>query len=309
MCLNHSVAKPINSYTHPLNLDQVNELREILEHENFEFKTKEYTIFSARKDHLNISVYQKGPKVLIQGKKTEEFVRFTLEPRILGEAKLGYEEELNPEMFEPHFGIDESGKGDFFGPLVIAGAYTDKNLTRSLLDEGIADSKKITDTRIKKLSKIIRDSPGIEHEIIIIGPKKYNELYSKIGNLNKLLAWGHATCIERLCEKRPDCERALSDQFARSSVLTSSLGERGKNIEIQQRTKAESDIAVATASILARDAFVTWIDKATEQFGFPIPKGASNKVQETGEKLVAQHGTQILQEVSKTHFKTAKNWL
>ncbi|NCG26815.1 MAG: ribonuclease HIII [Verrucomicrobiales bacterium] len=303
------MAKPINSYTHPLNLDQVNELREILEHENFEFKTKEYTIFSANKDHLNISVYQKGPKVLIQGKKTEEFVRFTLEPRILGEAKLGYEEELNPEMFEPHFGIDESGKGDFFGPLVIAGAYTDKNLTRSLLDEGIADSKKITDTTIKKLSKIIHDSPGIEHEIIIIGPKKYNELYSKIGNLNKLLAWGHATCIERLCEKRPDCHRALSDQFARSSVLTSSLGERGQNIKIQQRTKAESDIAVATASILARDAFVTWIDKATEQFGFTIPKGASNKVKETGEKLVAQHGTQILQEVSKIHFKTAQNWL
>jgi len=303
------VAKPINSYTHPLNLDQVNELREILEHENFEFKTKEYTIFSASKDRLTVSVYQKGPKVLIQGKKTEEFVHFTLEPRILGEAKLGYEEELNPEMFEPHFGIDESGKGDFFGPLVIAGAYTDKNLARVLLDEGIADSKKITDTKIKKLSKFIRKSPGIEHEIIIIGPKKYNELYSKIGNLNKLLAWGHATCIEKLCEKRPDCNRALSDQFARASVLTSSLGKRGKKIKIEQRTKAEADIAVATASILARDAFVTWIDKATEQFGFSIPKGASNKVQEAGEKLVAQHGTKILVEVSKIHFKTAQNWL
>ena len=301
--------KPINSYTHPLNLDQVNELREILEYENFEFKTKEYTIFSASKDHLNVSVYQKGPKVLIQGKKTEEFVRFTLEPKILGEAKLGYEEELNPEMFEPHFGIDESGKGDFFGPLVIAGAYTDKNLTRSLLDEGIADSKKITDSKIKKLSEIIRNSSGIEHEIIIIGPKKYNKLYSKIGNLNRLLAWGHATCIERLCEKRPDCKRALSDQFARSSVLTSSLGERGKTIKIEQRTKAESDIAVATASILARDAFVRWIEEATEQFGFSIPKGASSKVKEAGEKLVAQHGTQILHEVSKIHFKTAQNWL
>ena len=162
---------------------------------------------------------------------------------------------------------------------------------------------------IKKLSKIIRKSPEIEHEIIIIGPKKYNELYSKIGNLNKLLAWGHATCIEKLCEKRPDCNRALSDQFARASVLISSLGKRGKKIKIEQRTKAEADIAVATASILARDAFVTWIDKATEQFGFSIPKGASNKVQEAGEKLVAQHGTEILVEVSKIHIKTAQNWL
>ena len=116
--------KDINSYTHPLNHNQVNELRGILEQENYEFKSRDYAVFSAKKDKLNVTVYEKGPKVLVQGKGTKDFIQFTLEPKVLGFAKLGYEEELYPKMFEPHFGIDESGKGDFFGPLVIAGAYT-----------------------------------------------------------------------------------------------------------------------------------------------------------------------------------------
>ena len=168
------MAKEINSYTHPINETQVNQLRDILEQENYEFKHKDYAIFSAKKNRLNITVYEKGPKVLIQGKDTKEFVKFILEPKILGFAKLDYEEQLFPKMFEPHFGIDESGKGDFFGPLVIAGAYTDKNLARSLIDAGITDSKKISDSKIKKLSKIIKESSGIEYEIILISPEKYN---------------------------------------------------------------------------------------------------------------------------------------
>lgn len=301
--------KEINSYTHPLNLDQVNELRGILEQENYEFKNKDYAIFSAKKDRLNITVYEKGPKVLIQGKETKNFIQFTLEPKILGFAKLGYEEELYPEMFEPHFGIDESGKGDFFGPLVIAGAYTNKALTRSLIDAGVTDSKKVSDKKIQKLSHIIKNSPGIEYDIIVISPSKYNELYKSIGNLNKLLAWGHSKCIENLCTKKPDCQRALSDQFAKSSVLESSLGKMGKTINLEQRTKAEEDVAVATASILARNHFVEWMDLASKQYNIEIPKGASMKVKEAGDFLVKSHGIGVLSKIAKLHFKTAQNWL
>ena len=301
--------KEINSYTHPLNLDQVNELRGILEQENYEFKNKDYAIFSAKKDRLNITVYEKGPKVLIQGKETKNFIQFTLEPKILGFAKLGYEEELYPEMFEPHFGIDESGKGDFFGPLVIAGAYTNKALTRSLIDSGVTDSKKVSDKKIQKLSHIIKNSPGIEYDIIVISPSKYNEIYKSIGNLNKLLAWGHSKCIENLCAKKPDCQRALSDQFAKSSVLESSLGKMGKNINLEQRTKAEEDVAVATASILARNHFVEWMDSASKQYNIEIPKGASMKVKEAGDFLVKAYGVGVLSKIAKLHFKTAQNWL
>ena len=111
----------MTSHTAALTPDQVEILRRALERDGFEFSAKEHALFSARKGKLNVTVYQKGPKVLIQGKETEDFIRFTLEPEVLGEARLGYEEILQPEMFAPHFGIDESGKGDYFGPLVIAG--------------------------------------------------------------------------------------------------------------------------------------------------------------------------------------------
>ncbi len=293
------------SYTRALTPAQAETLRSLLRERGFEFKEKPYTLFAAAKGKLNIAVYEKGPKVLVQGKETEEFVRFTLEPEVIGEAELGYEEERDPEMFEPHFGIDESGKGDFFGPLVIAGAYTDRGSARALIDAGVMDSKKISDGKIKKLAKLIRETPGLDHEVIMIGPRKYNELYAKIGNLNKLLAWGHAAAIERLCEKRPACARALSDQFARPTLIKQKLGPRGRGITLQQRTKAESDIAVAAASVLARDKFVWWMEGASEKFGLELPKGASAAVKKAARQLVAESGREVLRELAKLHFKTA----
>ncbi len=242
----------MNSYTHPLTNDQVAKLRALLEELGFKFAPKEWTIFFGQKNKLSVSVYEKGPKVLVQGKGVEEFVQFELEPKILGEAKLGYEEVHSPEMFQPHFGVDESGKGDFFGPLVIAGAYVDQGIARKLLDAGVVDSKRISsDARIRALADMIRKSSLGLVETVLIGPTKYNELYEKFGNLNKLLGWGHARVIENLLAKKPDCPRALSDQFADARVVEQSLLRDGRRIKIEQRPKAESDIAVAAASILA----------------------------------------------------------
>src|SRR6266699_2625093 len=147
----------MNSYTHALTKDQATELRALLEELGFEFSPKQYTLFFAQKNKLSVAVYEKGPKALIQGKGVEEFVQFELEPKILGEAKLGYEEVHSPEMFEPHFGVDESGKGDFFGPLVIAGVYVDRGIARELMEGGVQDSKRISsDTRIRALADTIR---------------------------------------------------------------------------------------------------------------------------------------------------------
>src|SRR6187401_2210633 len=142
----------MNSYTHALTPEQVRKLRAVLEESGFDFAPKEWTIFFAQKNKLSVAVYDKGPKVLVQGRGVEEFVQFELEPKILGEAKLGYEEVHSPGMFEPHFGIDESGKGDFFGPLVIAGVYVDREIARHFLDAGIQGSKRIgSDKRIRDL--------------------------------------------------------------------------------------------------------------------------------------------------------------
>src|SRR3989440_12149392 len=170
----------MNSYTHPLTNEQVARLRSLLDELGFEFSPKQYTLFFAQKNKLSVAVYEKGPKVLIQGKGVEEFVQFELEPKILGEAKLGYEEVHAPEMFEPHFGVDESGKGDFFGPLVIAGVYVDRGIARRLIDAGAQDSKRIgSDARIRALADEIRKTSMSLVEVVRIGPAKYNELYER----------------------------------------------------------------------------------------------------------------------------------
>ena len=296
----------MNSYTHPLSLGQATKLRELLERLGFEFSPKEYTLFFAQKNRLSVAAYEKGPKVLVQGRGVEEFVQFELEPKILGEAKLGYEEVHLPEMFEPHFGVDESGKGDFFGPLAIAGVYVDRGIARKLLDAGVQDSKRIgSDARIRSLAQTIRKTANGLVDTVLIGPQRYNELYEKFGNLNKLLGWGHARVIENLLKKKPDCPRSLSDQFADARVVEQSLLRHGRKIDIRQRTKAESDIAVAAASILAREAFINWLERRGKELGFRLERGASANVKETAKKLVETKGPGALREVAKVHFRTA----
>jgi ribonuclease HIII len=296
----------MNSYTHPLSLGQATKLRTLLEELGFEFSPKEYTLFFAQKNKLSVAVYEKGPKVLVQGRGVEEFVQFELEPKILGEAKLGYEEVHSPEMFEAHVGVDESGKGDFFGPLVISGVYVDGAIARKLLDAGVQDSKRIgSDARIRALAQTIRKTTGGLIETVLISPQRYNELYEKFGNLNKLLGWGHARVIENLLEKKPDCPRSLSDQFADARVIEQSLLRHGRKIDIEQRTKAESDIAVAAASILARDAFINWLERRGKELGLRLDRGVSANVKEIAKKLVEMNGAQVLREVAKVHFRTA----
>jgi ribonuclease HIII len=298
--------KPLTLFTSPLTPEQAEKLRQILLADGYKFEPKPYTLYYAAKDKLNVAVYEKGPKVVLQGKGTQEFVTFRLEPEILGEAKIGYEDVHNPEMFAPHFGVDESGKGDFFGPLVIAGCYTDRGITKKLRDAGIQDSKKIgSDKRIRDLAEIIKRTQGAVHSVVAIGPERYNQLYAKFGNLNRLLAWGHARVIENLLEIRPDCPRALSDQFANPALIKRALLEKGRAIQLDQRTKAESDVAVAAASILAREAFIDWLRNKGREMQVELPRGASALVKQVGRSLIAKHGQEVLCRLSKTHFKTA----
>lgn len=295
----------LSSHTAPLTPAQADRLREVLEERGYEFEEKPHTLYAAKKGKLHVAVYAKGPKVLIQGKDTEDFITFLLEPEVLGEARLGYEEELDPEMFAPHFGIDESGKGDYFGPLVIAGAYTDASVARALKAAGVMDSKRISSAkRIRELAEKIRAIPGIATSVVAIGPERYNEMFRSFGNLNRLLAWGHAKVIANLAAQRPQCPRALSDQFARPEVLARALKQQGVDIRLDQRTKGESDIAVAAASILARERFIDWMDKTSAAGGLALPLGASAAVIEAAREIVSRHGAEALAKVAKLHFKT-----
>ncbi|MCF7787859.1 MAG: ribonuclease HIII [Prosthecobacter sp.] len=300
----------LTSYTHALTASQAAKLRTLLEERGFEFQTKPYCLYAAAKSKVNVCVYEKGPKIVVQGKETEDFITNLLEPEVLGEAKLGYEEVHNPEMFQPHIGVDESGKGDFFGPLVIAGVYVDGDVTRRLRDVGAVDSKRISsDARIYQIAADIRSIPGLAWEVISIHPERYNELYTKFGNLNRLLAWGHARIIENLLERVPGCQRAISDQFANPAVLQRAMQTRGREIELVQRTKAESDPAVAAASILAREGFVGWLKSQGQKFGMDFPKGVSEGVKQTAVNLVEQHSSNVLPTLCKMHFRTSSEVL
>lgn len=201
-------------------------------------------------------------------------------------------------MSESRIGVDESGKGDYFGPLVIAACYVGPEHYAVLT--GVKDSKRLTDAQAIQLAGVIRQH--CPHEVIGIGPAKYNELYAQFRNLNKLLAWGHARAIENTLEKAP-AELVISDQFADPAGLKRALFERGKAVRLESRVRAESDLAVAAASILARAEFLLRLRRLGEQFGMTLPKGATAVIG-PAKQFVAKHGADRLGEVAKLHFKT-----
>lgn len=296
-----AVPKRPASHTYTLNAHQGDRLRDLCQRQGFEFFDLEYGFFSARKGKCSVSYYHSG-KVVIQGKDAGEFIQFHFEPQITGEARLGYEEIWEPEMFQPHFGIDEAGKGDFFGPLVIAGTYVEDATTRKLLEAGIRDSKRVSsDARVKDLADQVRQIIGDKWSVVSIGPSRYNDLYQSMGNLNRLLAWGHGQVLSNLSTKVPECPRALSDQFAHKSLVEREAARRGFSGVLQQRPKAESDLAVAAASILAREAFVSALDRLTQP---PLPKGAGAPVKQRALEIARNEGVTRLEQVSKVHFKT-----
>ena len=264
-----------------------------------------YTACAFRGAHLSLALYTSG-KLVVQGKDAEEFVLFTLEPLVLQAAGLGYEDVLDPDAFSPHMGSDESGKGDIFGALVTVAVFVDETTSKQLATLGIRDSKTIADTRIRTLAGEARKILGRQNcAVVLLRPLTYNRLYAKVPNVNRLLAWCHARAIESLAEQRPDCTRAVIDQFARTeSTIARALMARGKKLEIVQRHKAESDIAVAAASVLARDLFVRETAKLSEQFDLPFPKGAGPAVPQTLLKLIDKHGAEALWRTAKCHFKT-----
>lgn len=297
----------MNTYTRLLSVEQVTKLRDILEDKDFEFISIAHTLYAAKKPGLLVSTYNKGNKLLVQGKGTKDFVRYILEPDVLGEAVLDYERILMPEQFTPHFGIDESGKGDFFGPLVVAGVYTDETIADRLEDIGVMDSKRITSAnKIRQIATLIRSTPAVAYDVVALRPDKYNQVYPTFKNLNFMLAWGHSVVAEELHKQRPDCTRSLSDQFARPYLLETAFKKKNLGLKVDQRTKAESDIAVAAASILARERFLNWMDAASKHVGFHLPLGCSTSVVSAGKKLVATYGREGLKKYAKMHFKTVE---
>lgn len=274
-------------------------LLEDLKGQNFEISTPPYTHFSGKKKGVSCTLYKSG-KLTVQGKDIAQFIEFYLEPEILKNFSYTYQD-LQIDKTS-RIGIDESGKGDFFGPLCIAGVYAEGSSIPNLKTLGVRDSKTLSDESITKIAKKIRAE--YVHHIVKINPSKYNELYEQFKNLNRLLAWGHAATIEQLVLKT-GCQNVIVDQFANESLVINALKRKKLELQLTQRHRAEEDLVVAAASILARQAFLEGLLKLEEEFSMPFPKGGSSAaVIQAGKKLLLKLGQEPLKQVAKLHFKT-----
>jgi ribonuclease HIII len=302
--------KPLSSYTCTLGEPEAKLLETHLRSHDYQFRQVPYARFAAEKDKVSVVLYQSG-KLVVQGKGTQDFVEFVLEPEILKQARIGYDSVLNPELLLPRIGVDESGKGDFFGPLCVAGVYVNEGAVKIWQEAGVQDSKRISsDKRIAELAKLIRDTRGSVISVVPIGNEAYNRLYATMRSANSILAWGHARAIENLMGQKhrmnPPPVRAISDQFAaKKETVASALMSLGREIELVQRHKAEADLAVAAASILARDEFVRRLTGLEKQFGVRLPKGASAEVDAAAKEFLDRHGAEKLPHVAKMHFRNA----
>ena len=277
---------------------QIEKLENDLKEKGFDFSQPAHSRFSAKKEGVSCTVYASG-KIVVQGKGMRDFIEFYLEPEILGSPVFTHAAVFADKT--PRIGVDESGKGDFFGPLCIAGVYADEAGVDELVRMGVRDSKLLGDPAIERLARSV--SQHFACHVVCIRPKRYNELYLQFGNLNTLLAWGHATVIEKLAQST-GCQEAHIDQFAAEWVVKRALAKKDVSVNLSQRHRGESDPVVAAASILARATFVRELKLLGEEFHIELPKGASPMTVKVGRQLVSKHGVEVLTQLGKVHFKT-----
>lgn len=291
----------MNCYSNKFDKSQQSKLKSFFEKDGASIMPQQNAQWRARKEGYSAIFYNTG-KFLIQGsdvssiaQKVEEFLG------VDSSASKNHSPSTDIDVPLQRIGVDESGKGDFFGPLVIAAVMVDESNIEVLVKAGIKDCKKVDDKNINKLASIIKNN--CVFSVITINPSRYNELYAKLKNLNFLLAWGHARAIENILEKK-DCGFALSDKFGDEKLIQNALMKRGKNIHLEQKCKAESDIAVAAASILARAHFLTGLAEISVKYGIDIPKGASDKVIKAAKAIQDKYTKDELKNAVKMHFKT-----
>jgi ribonuclease HIII len=282
----------------------VERFKKDLDDQGFVLTKPPHTLFQAKKPGVSCTLYA-SLKLTVQGKNMKEFIEFYLEPEILKEPIYTYAKELTLSKTDlrPHIGVDEAGKGDYFGPLCVAGVFADEKTIPLLIGLGVRDSKKLSDPQISKIAKeIVKIVPNY---IVRLWPEKYNELYASFKNLNSLLAWCHATVIENI---HLHCQSPLAiiDKFAHERVVESALAKKGVSITLEQRIRGEEDVVVAAASILARWAFVEGLATTEKRIQETLPKGASQAVVNTAKKLVRTHGPEILYKAAKVHFKISQ---
>jgi len=281
------------------------EFRVFLAERGFTFEPRAHQVFLARKGKTVVNLYESG-KVVFGGSDTKQIEEAAAHAISLGALPIEKKVvDLPPlDVPFPHIGTDEVGKGDYFGPLVTAGVLATAEVARQLEGIRVKDSKLLSDTTVANKASQVRNVCGPKrYRIVIVPPLKYNILIREMKNLNRLLGWAHARAIEDLLANGEGCTTALADQFGDPGYIRDSLMARSRKIDLIQTPKAERDIPVAAASILARDTFLRKREELNKAYGVEFPKGSSNVI-EFGKQLVSEHGLDVLPNVAKLHFAT-----
>lgn len=275
-----------------LELRKAERLRKALENQGFQVEG-DSSAWRAFRQGMHFTFYSTG-RLVVQGKE----VSCVLEAL----EKEGWFSEKTSPPAKAWIGTDEAGKGDYFGPLVAAAVLVRAESQEELRKLGVRDSKKLSDGTVQEIAENIQKH--FPHAVVVLSPKKYNELYARMRNLNRLLAWAHGRAVENILEKHP-CDLVVSDQFGDEKVLQKAMLEKGRKIPLVQRPRAEDDLAVAAASILARAEFLKRLEELSRKYGISLPKGATHVI-EAARAFVRRHGKEKIEEVAKVHFKTTR---
>ncbi|MEM3038600.1 MAG: ribonuclease HIII [Thermoplasmata archaeon] len=292
-----------------LEKDRFEEFKRHLKKLGFKFESRPHQVFLARYDKFTVNLYESG-KITFGGSdkiinEVEWFLRNRLGAKPSGSPQgIGFEGKTR-------IGTDEAGKGDFFGPLVVAGVLVTPDTESMLMSTGVRDSKLVrSEQSISKIAGAIKRLLGKDgYDIVSIHPARYNELYEKLGNLNSMLGWAHARAIENLLRKNEDCRLAIADQFGNEEYIRKALMSNGKKIELIQAHKGERDSAVAAASIVARDRFLFAIRKLSEEFDVEFPRGSGDKARYVAGRFIEEYGKEALRKVAKLHFSLSNELL
>lgn len=283
-------------------------------------KTPDYAVFQADEADTVVTLYESG-KVVFQGISADidaniwKQIERQTNPNGDIEEKNSEQREkkekkdiqMDPNIYySSAIGSDEVGTGDFFGPIVVTAAYVSKDNIPFLEELGVKDSKKLTDDKILEIVPQMLNK--IPYESIILSNKEYNEKYNTNFNMNKIKAIMHNKVLYKMCQKQKQTDYIIVDEFASKYIYFNYLKDAKQIVRnITFLTKGETkSLAVAAASLISRYIFLKEFDKLGGSVDLFLPKGASNKVDEIGIKIVEKYGFDKLTEMAKLNFKNAE---
>lgn len=302
-----------NTIVAKLNARQGQALREALNRGDFQFRKLQHAFFQARGNDVVLSYYRSG-KLVIQGRGREAFLAHylegvgatPLEPKSAAGGSAG--EQAIPELADS-LGSDEAGKGDSFGGIAVAAVGVPSSLVETLLESKVADSKTLSDERMRVLAPWLREH--FPHAERCLSPTEYNDAWQHHGrNVNQLLAELHRQCLAELASAgETSWQVAVVDRFSAKAPVATLLQRDFADLKVVEIPRAEQHAAVAAASVLARDAFLSQMDELSQSFALDLPLGSGAPVPKALRTWENLHGTADLGKVAKLHFKNIQRYL